>query len=134
MKIDSQANNSNGARVAHGLGAAVGTFFVATVAMAVGIYVGGGEDLAQRSAGADEFALFELTSSAAFSVASAVMSLIFGLVGFVTAAGAAVIGLAVGALGIAGAVVVTVGMVTGPVLILLAAGLLVKRRFFPDVI
>ncbi|MEE4208339.1 MAG: hypothetical protein V2I43_03620 [Parvularcula sp.] len=130
MKIETKSPAS----IAYGLGAAVGTFFIATVAMAVAIYVTGSDHAGMQHAATSDFALFELTSSAAFSVASAVVSLVVGLIGLVTAAGATVMGLAVGALGVVGAVIVTVGMVSGPVLILFAIGILVKRRFFPDVI
>lgn len=122
------------ASIAHGLGAAVGGFLVGTLAIAVTIYLTGGETVAQGTSGRADLSLFEVTNAAAFSMASAVVSLVMGLIGMVTAAGAAILGLAVGAAGVAGAVVVGLGVVTGPVLLAAAIGLVIKRRFFPDVI
>lgn len=122
------------ARIAHGLGAAVGAFFVGTLGIAITIYLTGGQALAEGTTPAADMSFFEVTNAAAFSMASAVVSLIMGLVGMITAAGAAIVGLAVGAVGIAGAIVVGLGVVTGPLLLAGAIGVLIKRRFFPDVI
>jgi hypothetical protein len=129
-------NNSQdrAARMAHGLGAAVGTFIVATVAMAIGIYLTGGNGTEVASGSQDPLTFFSATNEAAFGVASAVMALVMGLVGLVTAAGTAIVSIALGAFGIVGAVVITAGVVTGPILLVAAVVILVRRRFFPDVI
>lgn len=135
MTDSSQAKRpARQAKIAHGLGAAVGAFFVGTLAIAVTIYLTGGEVLADSHAAPADMSIFEVTNAAAFSMASAVVSLVMGLVGMITAAGAAIVGLAVGAIGIAGAVVVGLGVITGPLLLAAAIGVLIKRRFFPDVI
>ncbi|NNU16738.1 hypothetical protein HK107_10430 [Parvularcula sp. ZS-1/3] len=122
------------ARIAHGLGAAVGAFMVATLGLSIAIYLTGDSSLAEAGLVPSEMGMFEVTSAAAYGIASAVMSLVMGLVGMVTAAGAAIIGLAVGAVGIVGAVVVGLGIITGPLLLVAGIGVLIKRRFFPDVI
>lgn len=122
------------ARIAHGLGAAVGAFLVGTLGLAVTFYITGDAAFGEGAMAQDQMNFFELTHAAAFGVASTVMSLLMGMIGMVTAAGAAIIGLAVGAVGIAGAVVVGLGVITGPLLLAAAIGLLIKRRFFPDVI
>lgn len=135
MKNEQDARDqSRGARIAHGLGAAVGAFFVGTIGLSVAIYVTGGDSVANSPVAVDEMGMFEVTSAAAFGVASAVMSLLMGLIGAVTATGAAILGLAVGALGIAGAIVIGAGFVTGPILLAIGLYILVKRRFYPDVI
>lgn len=122
------------ARVAHGLGAAVGAFLVGTLGLSIVIYVAGGDTVAASPAAVDEMKLFEVTSAAAFGVASAVVSLMMGLIGVITATGATLLSLALGALGIVGALVIGVGIVTGPILLAIAIGILLKRRFYPDVI
>ncbi|MEM1380143.1 MAG: hypothetical protein AAGH41_05915 [Pseudomonadota bacterium] len=121
-------------RIAYGLGAGVGAFVVGTVGLSLAIYLTGGETVAQSAVAVDEMGMFEVTSAAAFGVASVVISLVMGLIGLVTAAGTAVIGLAFGALGIAGAVVIGAGVVTGPILLAAALYIVIKRRFYPDVI
>lgn len=122
------------ARIAHGAGAAVGAFFVATLVIAVGITLTGGEQLAEAGSSTPGMGMFEATTTAAYGLAAAVMSLTMGLAGMITATGAAIISLAIGAIGIAGAVIVGLGVVTGPVLLAAAIGLFIKRRFYPDVI
>ncbi|GGY54145.1 hypothetical protein [Parvularcula lutaonensis] len=122
------------ARIAHGLGAAVGAFLVGTLGLAVTFYITGHAAIGETAVAVEELSFLELTNAAAFGVASTVVSLLMGLVGMVTAAGAAIIGLAVGAVGIAGALVVGLGVITGPLLLAGAIGILIKRRFFPDVI
>ena len=134
MTNSSSSQPARQARIAHGLGAAVGAFLVGTLGIAITIYLTGGEMLAEGSSGAADLSLFEVTNAAAFSMASAVVSLVMGLIGMITAAGAAILGLAVGAVGVAGAVVVGLGVVTGPLLLAAAIGIVIKRRFFPDVI
>ncbi|MEM9840601.1 MAG: hypothetical protein AAF830_15790 [Pseudomonadota bacterium] len=132
-ELDAQPSG-RGARIAHGLGAAVGAFVVGTIGLSVAIYLTGGESVANSPVAVDEMGMFEVTSAAAFGMASAVMSLLMGLIGAVTAAGAAIISLALGALGIAGALVVGAGIVTGPILLGIGLFVLIKRRFYPDVI
>ncbi|NRA30178.1 MAG: hypothetical protein HRU11_07930 [Parvularculaceae bacterium] len=122
------------ARVAHGLGAAVGAFVVGTIGLSVAIYVTGGETVAANGFTGDEMGMFEVTSSAAVGMAAAVIQLVMGLIGMITAMGAAIFGLAIGAIGIAGAVIVGAGIVTGPILLLAGLVILIKRRFYPDVI
>ena len=120
--------------IAHGLGAAVGAFLIGTLGIAVTIYLTGGETLADGGSSSGAMNLFEVTNAAAFSMASAVVGLVMGLIGMITATGAAIVGLAAGAAGVAGAVVVGLGVITGPLLLATAIGIVIKRRFFPDVI
>lgn len=122
------------ARIAHGLGAAVGAFVVATIGLSIAIYLTGGETLASNDFAPHGMSFFEVTGQAAFGIASAVMSLVLGFVGVLTATVATIVSVALGALGIVGAVVVTAGVVTGPILMIGAIAILIKRRYFPDVI
>ena len=133
-EVKDAPDRGRAARIAHGLGAAVGAFVVGTVGLSVAIYLTGGKHVTNSPVAVDEMGMFEVTSAAAFGVASAVVSLLMGLIGIVTATGAAIMGLAVGALGIAGAVIVGAGIVTGPVLLAIALFIVIKRRFYPDVI
>ncbi|MCQ8184187.1 hypothetical protein [Parvularcula maris] len=121
-------------QMARGAGAAVGTFIIATVALALTVTLTGNTELVHGGEAAAGQGFIQMTSAAAFSIASAVMSLVMASVSFVTAAGATVLSLAFGAAGIVGAAVVGLGVVTGPVLLIAAIVILVKRRFFPDVI
>jgi len=126
--------NQRRARISHGLGAAVGAFVVGTIGLSVATYVAGGDAVAASGAAGNEMGMFELTSGAAIGMAAAVISLVMGLIGMITAMGAAIVGLAFGAVGIAGAVIVGAGIVTGPILLIAGLVVLIKRRFYPDVI
>lgn len=122
------------AAIAQGLGAAVGSFLVGTLALSVIVTLTADRTLAEAGVVPGDLGMFEMTSGAAYGIASAVMALVMGLIGMITAGIAALFGLAIGAVGIAGAVVVGLGVVTGPILLVAGITILIKRRFFPDVI
>lgn len=122
------------AKVAHGLGAAVGAFVVGTIGLSVAIYVTGGQTAAANGFSGDEMGMFDVTTIAAVGMATAVIQLVMALIGMVTAMGTAIFGLAVGAIGIAGAVIVGAGIISGPILLLAGLVILIKRHFYPDVI
>lgn len=78
--------------------------------------------------------VFEVTGGAALGVLGVVAGLGAATVGTVGAIAAAVVGVSVGALGVAAGAVVVVGVVTGPLLLVGIIAWLVKRRYWPDVI
>jgi hypothetical protein len=129
-----QPTSNRRSDIAKGAGAAVGTFIVATIALALVVTLTGNTGLVEGGEVAAKGGFVEITSAAAFSIASAVMSLVMAVVSFVTAAGATVLSIAFGAAGIIGAAVIGIGILTGPVLLIGAIAILIKRRFFPDVI
>lgn len=81
-----------------------------------------------------ELTFFEVTSGAALGVLGAVLALGAAAFGAVGALIAAIIATCVGALGLILGSVVVIGVLTGPLLLVAAVGLLIKRHFWPDVI
>ncbi|MEM7739783.1 MAG: hypothetical protein AAF225_03165 [Pseudomonadota bacterium] len=121
-------------RIAHGAGAAVGAFVVVTVAISAVVYVMGLDIYAGGEAPLASVSFLDTTSAAAFGVASGIVSLVFGLFGVLIGTVAAMLGVAFGTLGLAAGFLVAAGVFAGPVLLVIAIGLMVKRRYFPDVI
>ncbi|MEO1042278.1 MAG: hypothetical protein AAFX52_08310 [Pseudomonadota bacterium] len=121
-------------RMAHGAGAAVGAFVVVTVAISAVVYVMGLEVYAGGDAPLASVSFLDTTSAAAFGVASGVVSLVLGLFGVLIGTVAAMLSVAFGTLGLAAGFLVAAGVFAGPVLLVAAIAVVVKRRYFPDVI
>lgn len=134
MTDEPEPRKRSGPNFAHGLGAAVGAFIVATFGLSLGIVLMAGDGAAMPGLTVNDMGMVELTGAAAVGVASAVMSLVMGLLGLITAAAATLISLAAGAAGIVGAVIIGVGVLTGPLLLVGMIVVFIKRRFYPDII
>ncbi|MEO1658356.1 MAG: hypothetical protein AAFR65_11580 [Pseudomonadota bacterium] len=121
-------------RIAHGAGAAVGAFMIVTLAISVVIYATGGEVYASTEPTIGSFSFLDTTGAAAFGVASGVVSLVFGVFSVLFGTVAAMLSVAFGAFGLIAGFLLALGVFAGPVLLVGAIGVMVKRRFFPDVI
>ena len=77
---------------------------------------------------------FEVTSASAVGAAGLVVGLGAVIVALLAALVATVLSLALGLLGAGLGLFVTVGVATGPILLAVIIGVLVKRRYYPDVI
>ncbi|MEM9810205.1 MAG: hypothetical protein AAF788_03170 [Pseudomonadota bacterium] len=121
-------------RIAHGAGAAVGAFIVATLGLAVGIYaMSQGSQLADLEA-VGSVDVFAVTSYAAFGVASAILGFVVGLFSLAGVTLAAFFSIVIGTLGLALGMLIAVGVITGPLLLIGAIVVLVRRRYYPDII
>lgn len=78
--------------------------------------------------------MFEVTGGAAVGVFGALIGLGAAAIGAVATLIAGIVGLLVGTLGMAVGFVIAAGVLTGPVLLVGLAVILVKRRYWPDVI
>ncbi|MEM1409214.1 MAG: hypothetical protein AAGG79_00540 [Pseudomonadota bacterium] len=131
---EQRSGDKNRNPVAYGLGAAAGSFIVGTVALSVAIYLFGMDASDQQAFSGSEMDMFNVTSNAAFGMASAVVGLLMGLLGAVTAVGALVMGIGISFLGLAGAIIVAAGIIAGPILLATGVYVVIKRRYYPDVI
>ncbi|MEM0929013.1 MAG: hypothetical protein AAGI89_06960 [Pseudomonadota bacterium] len=121
-------------RIAHGAGAAVGAFMIVTFAISVVVYATGSEIYAGAGSALAAPSFLDATSAAAFGVASGVVSLVLGMFGVLFGTVAAMLSVAFGAFGLMAGFVVAAGVFAGPLLLVAAIAVLVKRRYFPDVI
>ncbi len=81
-----------------------------------------------------QLSLYELTGGAALGIIAAVAGVGVALVGAIATLVTAIIGLSVGALGLAIGAIIVIGVVTGPLLLIGFIAMLIKRRYWPDVI
>lgn len=81
-----------------------------------------------------EMNFIEVTSGTALGVLGALIGVVAAAVGAVLALIAAIIGAVVGATGVILGGLVVIGIVTGPVLLVVMIGMVIKRRYWPDVI
>jgi len=115
-------------------GPVLAAFGIVTLASAVAAYRFGEGVIHIEGQTFSDLTFFEVTGGAALSVLGAVFALAAAGVGAVGALVMAVIGASVGVFGLAIGAVVVIGVVTGPVLLVTVAAILIKRRFWPDVI
>lgn len=81
-----------------------------------------------------EMNFIEVTSGTALGVLGALFGVVAAAVGAVLALCAAIIGAVVGAVGVVFGGLVVIGILTGPVLLAVMIGMMIKRRYWPDVI
>lgn len=81
-----------------------------------------------------ELTFFEVTGGVAMGVVAAVFGLGAAAIGAVGALVAAIIGASFGLFGLVLGGIVLIGVVTGPVLLITIIAILIKRRYWPDVI
>lgn len=81
-----------------------------------------------------ELTFFEVTGGAAMGILGAVAGLGIAAVGAVGTLAAAMIGASIGIFGLILGSVVAIGVVTGPILLVTVVAILIKRKFWPDVI
>lgn len=121
-------------RIAHGAGAAVGAFMIVTFAISLVVYTTGNSVFAGSEVAVGTPNFLDTTGTAAYGVASGVVSLVFGIFGVLFGTVAAMLSVAFGAFGLVVGFVLAAGIFAGPVLLVGAIAVLVKRRYFPDVI
>ncbi|WP_031554435.1 hypothetical protein [Parvularcula oceani] len=114
------------------VGAAI--FAILTVSLTVAAYRFGEGVVYIDGRTISDFSLFEVTGGAAAGVVGLVIGLGAALVAIAAALIATVLSLGVAALGVGFGLFVTLGVVTGPILLALIIGVLIKRRYWPDVI
>lgn len=112
----------------------LGGFILAATALVVSAFkLGQGVLTVDREVSA-HFSVWEVTSGAAMGVITSVIGLGAAVVGAVSALAAGIVAAVAAVFGGAAAIVVICGMVLGPLLLLGLIAILIKRRFWPDVI
>lgn len=81
-----------------------------------------------------DFSVWEVTGGAALGVLGAFVGLGAAAISAVAALVVAIVGSAVAVFGVALGAVVAIGVVTGPLLLIGLLAVIIKRRFWPDVI
>ncbi|MBB4658275.1 hypothetical protein [Parvularcula dongshanensis] len=81
-----------------------------------------------------DLSFLEVTGGAAAGAAGVLVGLGAALVGLVAAVLATVLSLALATVGVGFGLFLTLGVVTGPILLAVIIGVLIKRRYWPDVI
>ncbi|WP_147303792.1 hypothetical protein [Parvularcula marina] len=81
-----------------------------------------------------EMNFVEVTGGAALGVLGALASVGAAGLGAVVALVATIVATAMGALGVALGSLLVIGFVSGPILLVVVIGILIKRRYWPDVI
>lgn len=115
-------------------GPALAAFSIATGAAAMAAYRFGEGVIYVGDRTISDLTFFEVTGNAALGVLGAVIALAAAAVGAVGALIATIVGVSVGFLGLVLGAVVAIGVVTGPVLLVTLVAILIKRRYWPDVI
>lgn len=131
------ARRSKSSRSQHNwavMGPMAAAFVLLTVATVVAAYRFGEGVVYIGDRTISDFNLFEVTGGAALGVLGMAAGLVAAALGAVTALMATIVSVAMGALGIVIGTLVVVGMVTGPILLVAVLGVLIKRRYWPDVI
>lgn len=114
------------------VGAAV--FSVLTLALTIAAYRFGEGAVVINDRTISEMTFFEVTGASAVGVAGLALGLSAAALAVVAALIAAIVSVAIAVLGVGLGLFVTLGVVTGPILLAVMIGVLIKRRYHPDVI
>lgn len=113
---------------------ALGTFAALTGVLVVAAYQFGEGIVFFNDRTISDMNFLEVTGGAALGALGAVVAIVLAAVSAILAVITAAIGVSVGTLGVVVALFVAVGVVTGPVLLIGIVAMMIKRRYWPDVI
>lgn len=133
-EVDTAHGKSSKGRVLAIAGPILTVFAILTAGVTIAAYRFGEGVIYLNDRTISDMNMFEVTGGAAVGVLGIIAGLAATIVGAVVALAATILGLSVGALGLALGVVVTVGVLTGPILLIGLIIVLVRRRYWPDVI
>lgn len=116
------------------MGPVAAAFAIVTVAAAIAAYRFGEGVVYIGERTISDLNVFEVTGGAALGVLGAIAGVGAAGVGAIAALVATIVGVSVGVLGLALGTLIVIGVVTGPILLVTMIGVLIKRRYWPDVI